>query len=41
MIWTVLGYLAMPTIFIVGFAGVAVVSMLLLKLLAAKSKQAS
>ena len=39
MIWTVLGYLAMPTIFIIGFAGVAAVSLLVLKMLAKQSQQ--
>jgi uncharacterized protein (TIGR02808 family) len=33
MIWTVLGYLAMPTIFIFGFAGVAAASLLILRML--------
>ena len=33
MIWTILGYLAMPTIFIFGFVGVAAVSLFILKLL--------
>ncbi|NRA83315.1 MAG: TIGR02808 family protein [Gammaproteobacteria bacterium] len=33
MIWTVLGYLAMPSIFIIGFAAVAVVSLPMLKML--------
>ncbi|PAJ73079.1 TIGR02808 family protein [Pseudoalteromonas sp. NBT06-2] len=37
MIWTVLGYLAMPTIFIIGFTGVAAVSLFVLKMLGAKS----
>ena len=36
MIWTVLGYLAMPTIFIIGFTGVALIAMFLLKILGAK-----
>jgi len=40
-IWTVLGYVAMPTIFIIGFSGVAAVSMVLLKLLTKKSKEVS
>lgn len=39
MIWTVLGYLAMPMIFIVGFTGVAVVAMALLNLLGVKSAE--
>lgn len=39
MIWTILGYLAMPTIFIVGFTGVAAVSLFVLKMLGAKSTQ--
>ncbi|NRA69523.1 MAG: TIGR02808 family protein [Gammaproteobacteria bacterium] len=39
MIWTVLGYLAMPTIFIIGFAGVAAVSLLVLKMLTKQSQQ--
>jgi uncharacterized protein (TIGR02808 family) len=33
MIWTVLGYLAMPTIFIFGFACVAAASLLILRML--------
>jgi len=33
MIWTVLGYLAMPAIFIFGFVGVAAVSLVILKML--------
>ena len=39
MIWTVLGYLAMPTIFIIGFDGVAAVSLLVLKMLTKQSQQ--
>ena len=39
IIWTVLGYLAMPTIFIIGFAGVAAVSLLVLKMLTKQSQQ--
>lgn len=39
MIWTILGYLAMPTIFIIGFVGVAAVAMVLLKMLGVKSAQ--
>ena len=38
-IWNVLGYLAMPTIFIIGFAGVAAVSLGLLKILGSKPTQ--
>ena len=37
MIWTVLGYLAMPTIFIIGFAAVTAISLLILKMFGAKS----
>ena len=36
MIWTILGYLAMPTILIIGFIGVAGVSLFCLKMLGAK-----
>jgi len=39
LIWTVLGYLAMPSIFIIGFAGVAAVSLGILKLLNSRFKQ--
>jgi uncharacterized protein (TIGR02808 family) len=39
MIWTVLGYLAMPTIFIIGFAGVAAISLMLLKMMTKQSNQ--
>lgn len=39
LIWTVLGYLAMPTIFVIGFAAVAAVALFLLKMLGAKSIQ--
>lgn len=39
MIWTVLGYLAMPTIFIAGFAGVAAISLLVLKVISPKSNK--
>ncbi len=40
MIWTVLGYLAMPTIFIAGFAGVAAISLFALKIFGPKSDNA-
>lgn len=39
MIWTILGYLAMPTIFIIGFAGVAAISLLILKMIGTPTNQ--
>lgn len=39
MVWTVLGYLAMPSIFIIGFIAVAMVSLGLLKVLGKESAE--
>ena len=33
MVWTILGYLAMPLIFIIGFVGVVVVTLVILRML--------
>ncbi|MFB0982241.1 MAG: TIGR02808 family protein [Alteromonadaceae bacterium] len=36
MIWNVLGYLSMPVIFLAGFAGTALVAIIILKMLGVK-----
>ena len=33
LVWTVLGYLAMPLIFIIGFIGVVAVTLVILRIL--------